>query len=69
MGDRIVDRRGAGQRHDVAEPEARQHRQVEPAGGLGDVAERVGPGVAVVGAVGQLARAAGVYDDHEGSHR
>ena len=68
MDDGIGDRRRAGQRHDVAEPEARQDRQVEPAGRLGDVAERVGPGVAVVGAVGQLAGAAGVDDDDEGAH-
>ena len=43
------------------------HRQVEPAGGLGDVAERVRARVAVVGGVGQLARAAGVEHDHEGA--
>ena len=48
-------------------PSALQHRQVEAAGGLGDVAERVRARVAVVGRVGQLARAAGVDDDDEGA--
>ena len=67
VDDAVRRRRHARQRHDVAEPEALQDRQVEPAGGLGDVAERVRARVAVVGRVGQLARPAGVDDDDEGS--
>ena len=59
--------RDALERQDRAEPEAAQHRQVEAAGRLGDVAERVGAGVAVVGGVGQLARPARIQDDDEGA--
>jgi hypothetical protein len=60
-------RRGdAGERDDVAEPEPPEHRQVEPAGRLGDMAERVRPRVTVVGGVRQGAGAAGVDHDHEG---
>ncbi len=58
--------RDADERDDVAEPEPPEHRQVEPAGRLGDVAERVGARVPVVGGVRQRARAAGVDHDHEG---
>ena len=66
MDDAVRRRRDADERQDVAEPERLQHRQVEPAGGLGDVPERVRARVAVVGGVGQLAGAAGVDDDDEG---
>ena len=67
MEDRLLGGRDALQRQDRAEPEAPEHRQVEPAGRLGDVAERVGAGVAVVGGVGQLARSACIEDDDEGA--
>ena len=67
MDDGVPDRRRSLQRHDVAEPERGQDRQVEPADRFRDVSERVGARVAVVGAVGQLAGAAGVDDDHEGA--
>ena len=59
--------RDADERQRGAEPERAHHRQVEPAADLGDVPERVRPGVAVVGGVGQLARTAGVEHDHEGA--
>ena len=59
--------RAARERQRRAEAEPLQHRQVQAARGLGDVAERVGARVAVVGGVRQLARAAGVEDDDEGA--
>jgi hypothetical protein len=59
--------RDALERQDRAEPEAPEHRQVEAAGRLRDVAERVGAGVAVLRGVGQLARPACIQDDDEGA--
>ena len=64
--DRVGGGRDARERQHGAEPERAEHRQVEPAGRLGDVAERVRAGVAVVGGVGQLPRAARVQHDDEG---
>ncbi len=49
------------------EPEALQRRQAQAADGLGQVLERVGARVAVVGGVRQLTGAAGVDHDHEGA--
>ena len=59
--------RAARQRERGAEAQPLEDGQVEPAGRLGDVAERVRPGVAVVGGVRELPGPAGVEDDDEGA--
>ncbi len=58
--------RHAQDRGDVAQPEVAEGRQVQPADALGDVRERVGAGVAVVGGIREGADAAGVEDDDSG---
>lgn len=60
-----IDRRDAAQRPDVPEAERAEHREVEPADCLGEVAERVGARVAVVGGIRQRAGAARISDDDE----
>ena len=64
-----MDRRGdALEREDRAEPQASQHRQVQAADVLGQVAERVRALVAgVLGRVGQCPDPAGIQDDDEGA--
>ena len=62
-------RRAALERLDVAETERLEIGEVETADGAGDVAERVGALVAVVGRVRQLPRADGVeHDDARTRH-
>ena len=65
-----VEHRGGGGRTPSSgridpRPSRAEHRQLQPAGPLGEVAERVGAGVPVGGGVGQRAGAAGVDHDHE----
>jgi hypothetical protein len=63
--DRVGGRRHALDRDDRAEPEPFQRRQVEAAHPLGQVAQRVGAGVALVEVgVGQGSHPAGVEHDH-----
>ena len=49
------------------QPELAEVGQVQPAGVLGDVGQRVGARVPVVGGVGQLSHPAGVEDDDGGA--
>jgi hypothetical protein len=58
-------RRDALQRQDRAEPEPLHPRQLQTAGQLGQMGERGGARVAVVGRVGQRARADGVEHDDD----
>jgi hypothetical protein len=58
-------RRHAGEPQHVAKPEALEDRHVQAAGRLGHMAERVRPGVTVVGGVREGPGAAGVDDDDE----
>ena len=64
---RVLRGRAARQRERGAEAQPLEDGQVEPAGRAGDVAERVRPGVAVVGGVRELPGPAGVEDDDEGA--
>ena len=57
-------RRAALERHHVAEAERLERGQVEASDRAGDVAERVGALVSVLGRVGQLSRADGIQHDH-----
>ena len=66
MEHRIGGGRDTRQRQDRAEPQPPQRREVESAGRLGEVSERVGARVAVVGGVGRRAGPARVEDDDEG---
>jgi hypothetical protein len=52
-------------RHDRAEAERAEHRQLEAADGVGEVRERVRARVAVRWRVGERADAAGVDHEHE----
>jgi hypothetical protein len=60
---RVGRRRHPLDRDDVAQPQPLERRQLEPADALGEVAERVRAGVAVVPGVRQLAHSAGIHDD------
>jgi hypothetical protein len=67
--DRLRGRRDPLQRQDRAEPEPLQRRQLEPAGQLRKVLERVGAGVAVVGRVRERAGADRVEHDDDRATR
>jgi hypothetical protein len=64
MDHRVLRGRHSLDRDDVAEPEAAERREIEPANPFGDVSERVRAGVAVVRGVGQFAHSAGIHHDH-----
>ncbi len=61
---RVLRRRHSLDRDDVAEPEAAERGEIEPADPLGEVPERVRAGVAVVGGVRERPDSAGIHDDH-----